>query len=138
MIDYTKYKLSLKRLEEQHDNYKRNDPAVSDLIRDAVAESVIQRFKICYGCMWKLLKRNLIENLGISDPPNSHRLLLQIANENMLLPTTIDQWLVYNDVYAEISYDHDDEKAMKCFELMPDFIDDAIELYQSMSGKKWQ
>ena len=138
MIDYTKYKLSLKRLEEQHDNYKRNDPAISDLYRDAVAESVIQRFETCYDCMWKLLKRYLIENLGISDPPNSPKPVLRIANENMPLPATIEQWLVYANARTNTSHDYDGEKARKCLELMPDFIGDAIELYESMSGNKWQ
>ena len=31
----------------------------------------------------------------------------------------------------------DDEKAQAYLELMPDFIDDAIGLYQTMSGETW-
>ena len=46
MIDYGKFQLSLKRLEEQHDNYQRHDPTLSDLNREAVAESVIQRLRL--------------------------------------------------------------------------------------------
>ena len=59
MIDYDKFQLSLKRLEEQHDNYQQHDPSLSDLNREAIAESVIQRFETCYDCLWKVLKRIL-------------------------------------------------------------------------------
>ena len=65
MIDYGKFRLSLKRLEEQHDNYREQDPALPDLIREAIAESVVQRFETCYDCLWKVLKRYLIEETGL-------------------------------------------------------------------------
>ena len=53
MIDYTKFWSSLKRLEEQHANYRQGNPALSDLDREAIAESVVQRFETCYDCLWK-------------------------------------------------------------------------------------
>ena len=34
-------------------------------------------------------------------------------------------------------YDGEGEKAKACLELMPDFIEDAIGLYQTMSGETW-
>ena len=37
----------------------------------AVAESVIQRFETCYDCLWKVLKRYLVEELGVANAPNS-------------------------------------------------------------------
>ena len=45
MIDYDKFRLSLKRLEEQHDNHRELDEALPELIREGIAESVIQRFE---------------------------------------------------------------------------------------------
>ena len=47
MIKYDKFRLSLKRLEEQFANYQRGNPTHSELDREAVAESVIRRFKMC-------------------------------------------------------------------------------------------
>ncbi len=45
MIDYGKYRASLERLEEQYANHRRENPALSDLDREGIAESVIQRFE---------------------------------------------------------------------------------------------
>ena len=42
MIDYSGLRSSLKRLEEQHGNYRRGNPALSDLDREGIAESVIR------------------------------------------------------------------------------------------------
>ena len=71
IIDYIKFQLPLKRLEAQNGNYRQGNPILSDLDREGIAESVIQRFEACYDCLWKVLKRYLIEEVGIADPPNS-------------------------------------------------------------------
>ena len=64
MIEYDKFQMSLGRLEEQHENYRTLDASLSVLIQEAIAESVIQRFETCYDCLWKVLRRYLIEELG--------------------------------------------------------------------------
>lgn len=71
MIDYSKFRSSLKRLEEQNGNYRQANPALSGLDREAIAESVIQRFETCYDCLWKVLKRYLTYELGVPETPNS-------------------------------------------------------------------
>lgn len=40
MIDYTKLRLSLQRLRQQHENYQSGNPALTDLDREGIAESV--------------------------------------------------------------------------------------------------
>ncbi len=70
LIDYGKFRLSLKRLEEQHANYQKTHVHRPRLDREAVAESVIQRFETCYDCLWKVLRRYLIHVIGIPDVPN--------------------------------------------------------------------
>ena len=138
MIDYGKFRLSLKRLEEQHDNYREQDPALPDLIREAIAESVIQRFETCYDCLWKVLKRYLSEELGLAETPSSPRPVFKLAYENKLFAASLAQWLQYADGRIGTSHDYDGEKANACLALMPDFIDDAIGLYQTMSGDTWE
>ena len=69
MIDYSKFRSSAKRLEEQDANHRRANSALSDLDREGVAESVIRRFETCYDCLWKMLKRYLTEALGLPDTP---------------------------------------------------------------------
>ena len=64
MTDYGKFRLSLKRLEEQYENYRTLDASLSLLTKEGIAESVMRRFKACYDCLWKVLKRYLIEATG--------------------------------------------------------------------------
>lgn len=138
MIDYSKYRLSLKRLEEQHENYRSLDPDLPELIRDGVKESVIQRFETCYDCMWKVLKRYLNEVLGIADPPNSPKPVFRLAHENGMISLPLERWLRYADVRIGTSHDYDGKKAAACVELMPEFINDAIDLYQRMTTATWE
>ncbi len=138
MIDYGKFRLSLKRLEEQHENYRQPDPDLSDLMRDAIAESVIQRFETCYDCLWKVLKRYLIEELGVAVDRNSPKPVFRLADENDLLSSPLEQWLGYTDARGATAHDYDGEKAKACLALVPDFIDDAIGLYQTMSSAAWE
>ena len=134
----TRVRSSLKRLEEQHENHQLQNPALSDLEREAVAESVIQRFETCYDCLWKVLKRYLIEGLGLPETPNSPKPIFKLAQENDLFASSLEQWLHYAEARIDTSHDYDGEKANACLELMPDFIDDAIGLYQTMTGATWE
>ena len=138
MIDYEKFRLSLKRLEEQDANYRQENPALSDLDRDGIAESVIQRFETCYDCLWKVLKKYLTEELGIPETPNSPKGVFKLAHENDLFAVPLEQWLNYADARVGTSHDYDGQKAQACLALVPAFIDDAIGLYQTMSGATWE
>lgn len=138
MIDYDKFRMSLKRLEEQHENYRTLDPSLPELIQEGIAESVIQRFETCYDCLWKVLKRYLIEELGIAEAPNSPKPILRMAHENGLFASPVEQWLLYADARVDTSHDYDGEKAEACLAIIPDFIDDAIGLFQTMSEAVWE
>lgn len=138
MIDYDKFKKALKHLQLQYDNYKDLGSEQPQLIREAVAESVIQRFETCYDCLWKVLKRYLMEELGLPDVPNSPKPMFRRAYENNLFASTIDAWLKYADARIGTSHDYSGQKAADALKLMDDFIDDAIGLYQTISGKTWQ
>ena len=54
MVDYGKFEKSLKHLEAQLRNYRDSAQRheLSDIDREAIAESVIQRFETCYDCLW--------------------------------------------------------------------------------------
>ena len=137
MIDYGKFKLSFLRLEQQHDNWRHENPALSELDREGIAESVIQRYETCYDCLWNVLKRYLTEEFGLPDIPNSLKPVFRLANENGLFASPLEQWLQYADARNDTSHDYDGEKARACLKLMPDFIDDAIGIYQTMSEETW-
>ena len=114
------------------------DTSLPGLIQEAVAESVIQRFETCYDCLWKVLKRYLIEELGIVETPNSPKPIFRWAYENDLFAVPLKQWFGYADARIDTSHDYDGGKAEAWIAIMPDFIDDAIGLYQTMSESTWE
>lgn len=138
MIEYHIFYRTLKNLEDQYSNYKQLDKDLPKLMQEAVQESVIQRFKICYDSMWKVLKRYLGEELGLADPPNSPKPIFRCASENELLSSPVKIWLGYADARNNTTHKYGEEKVTACLELMGGFIDDAIGLYQTMSGKDWE
>jgi len=138
MIDYRKLEKSLKHLEAQLQNLHglAQRTGLNDIDREAIAESVIQRFEICYDCLWKVLKRYLNENLGIPELPNSPKPLFRIAYANHLFPS-VEQWLVYADARVETSHDYSGEKAQATIDIARTFVGDAAALYHKMTEKPW-
>ncbi len=140
MIDYSKLQKSLKHLEMQYENYSNAQyrTELSELDKEGIAESTIQRFETSYDTLWKTLKRFLVEELGIPEVPNSPKPILRLAFDNQLFASPIEQWLKYADARIDTAHDYDGNKAAQCLALMKDFIDDAIGLYQTMTGSTWE
>ena len=138
MTNYDNFRLSLKNLEEQHDHYLNLDPALPIFIQEGMAESMIQRFEVCYDSMWKTLSRHLRDEMGLPDVPNSPRPVLRLADENNLLASPIEQWMGYVDARIDTTHDYSGEKADHARELLDDFIDDSIGLYQTLTGETWE
>ena len=140
MIDYDKLQKALKHLEQQYANHKQapNRPELTEIDRQGIAESVIQRFETCYDTLWKDLKRYLIEEIGLPDVPNSPKPLLKLAGQNDLFASSVEQWLKYAEARTSTAHDYSGEKAEEALALMGDFIDDAIGLYQTMTGTTWE
>ena len=140
MIDYEKFQKSLKHLELQFENYQQLEGRenLTELDREAIAESVIQRFETCYDTLWKHLKRYLVEELGLPDAPNSPKPVFRLAAENNLLAGPIERWLRHADARTATAHDYSGEKAKDCLKLMESFVDDAIGLYQTLAGKTWE
>ncbi len=137
-IDYTKFRLSLKRLQEQHDNYQNLDESLSRLNQEAVIESTIHRFETCFDTLWKALKRYMGNDLGIPDLRNGPKPLFRIATETDLFRGNLEDWIQYNDVRNQTSHDYDEAKALDTLRAVDVFITDAIDLYQTMTGESWE
>lgn len=140
MIDYRNLKKSLKHLELQFANYRVTDdrPELTELDREGIAESVIQRFETCYDTLWKHLKRYLIEDAGLADVPNSPKPIIKLAGQNDLFVSSVEKWLRYADARTSTAHDYSGEKAAETLQIVGDFIDDAIRLYQLMTGTSWE
>lgn len=140
MIDYEKLRKSLKHLEIQFENYRiaQDRPELTELDREAIGESVIQRFETCYDTLWKNLKHYLIEEIGLTDIPNSPKPVFKLAGENNLLTPSVEQWLNYADARTDTSHDYSEEKAAQTLSVIEDFIADTIGLYQVMTKSSWE
>lgn len=140
MIDYDKLQKSLKHLEQQYSNYKlaQDRTELTDIDREAIAESVIHRFETCYDTLWKDLKRYLTEEIGLADVPNSPKPILKLAGQNDLFASSVEQWLKYAQARIDTSHDYSEDKASNAIAVVGDFIDDAIGLYQTMTGTTWE
>ena len=140
MINYDKLKKSLQHLEVQFANHQRAQgrSELTDLDREGIAESVIQRFETCYDTLWKDLKRYLVEVLGLPKVPNSPKPIIRLAGQNDLLPSPVEQWLKYADARVGTSHDYSGDKAVGALAIMAVFIADAIGLYQTMTESSWE
>jgi len=139
MIDYDKLQRSLRHLEVQFDNWQRakDRPELTELDRQAIGESVIQRFETCFDTLWKTLKRYLLEELGVADVPNAPKVVLRIAGQSNVLPSSVEQWLRYLDARNDTAHDYSEAKAEECLANIEDFVHDAIGLFETMSGAPW-
>ncbi len=137
-IDYGNFKRSLKNLETQHDNLLHRTSAYPLFVQEGMAESVIQRFETCYDALWKVLRRHLVEALGIVEAPTSPVQIFRVADENRLLAAGVDQWRRYVQARIDTTHDYDGEKAANAIALMPEFIVDAVDLYSAMTGEPWE
>lgn len=138
MIDYDKLKKSLIHLERQYSNYlsmgTRDD--LSDLDREGISESVVQRFETCYDTLWKHLKKHLEEDLGIPEVPSSPKPVLRMAYDNGLIEN-IEDWLDYANARVATAHDYSEEKFKDALDKTGDFIQDAISAYESMTKETW-
>ncbi len=138
MIEYDKLQKSLKHLELQFNNLQILDEDLPVIMKEAVKESTIQRFETCWDCLWKILKKYLEEEMEIAELPNGPKPLIRIANENLLLSSNIENWFKYNQARINTSHDYSGIKAEDALEIMKEFIDDAIELYKTMTNETWK
>ena len=137
-IDYSNFEMSLRNLERQHEHLLHLSSDYPSFVHEAMAESVIQRFETCYDTLWKVLRRHLIEQLGMVEIPNSPRPIFRVADENRLLAAGGEQWELYVRTRIDTTHDYDEGKAARAIQVMPAFIDDAIRLYTAITGETWE
>lgn len=137
MTSYEKFRLTLTRLQEQHEHYRQLDPSLPAITQEAVMESVIRRFGMCYECLWRSLKRYLIDALGIPDLLYSPKPVFRRAFESNLLDGPPERWFDYAEHRVRTSHGYSPEQAADCLEVIPGFIEDAVALYETMAEQPW-
>ena len=138
MIQYDSLRRSLRNLELQNANRKQLSLELPQLIHEGIDESVIQRFEICYDVLWKTLRRDLIQEMGMAEAPSSPRGIFRSAGEAGLLSSPVERWMEYINLRIGIARDYSGEKAREALLRVDEFIDDSIGLYQALTGTKWE
>jgi hypothetical protein len=85
---------------------------------------------------WKLLLKYLEQEVGLVDVPSGPKPIFRLADQNNLLNARIDAWILYVNARNASSHDYSGEKAAETLRVIPDFLEDAVRLYQMMSGDK--
>jgi nucleotidyltransferase substrate binding protein (TIGR01987 family) len=136
MIDFGNLEKSLRHLDLQLANLSASADRseLSDLDREAIAESVIQRFETAYDTLWKTLKRYLSENLGLPDLPNSPKPIFRLAAQNRTLSSPVDVWLAYADARTATAHDYSGTKAQQTLKIAKSFALDARDLLEKISA----
>lgn len=135
MIQYKRLEETIERLEAQFENLKTLDSFQPQLIQEAVFESVIRRFNVCFDCLWRTLRIYLIKELGLPEVEDNPKPVLRIANENSLLESGIERWLEYADFRIQADSICDKESIV----LISSFIKDARDVltaFDSVSDKE--
>ncbi|MGI9371857.1 MAG: nucleotidyltransferase substrate binding protein [Hyphomicrobiales bacterium] len=138
MSDFTNLNDALKNLELFWQFFAKHCDAIDGVQKQLEEMGIVKAFEICYEAMMKSLRRHLVEELAVPELATGRKTIIRVANENGLFRDGgIEQWFKY--INARSASSHEDSKARMpaIHALMPDFIDDAISLYQTMSGKSW-
>ena len=138
MLEFGSFRRSLKNLELQTENRRNLPPELPRLLREAVDESVIQRFEVCYDVLWKSLRRHLIESEGLPDVPASPRPVFRLAGETGVLLSPVERWMEFVNLRIGTAHDYSNEKAAAALERMDEFIAEAIGLYQAIAREAWE
>ncbi len=133
-IDHTKLARSLCHLQAQVDNWRTLPADTPSLMREAVEESIIQRFETAWDTLWKALRRHLRDEIGLAEVPNGPNPVLRLAHENNLLPSPIEQWLTYARLRVQTAHDYSHEKAQAVLQQMDAFLQDAHRLFTRLTG----
>ena len=136
MVEYGHLKKALKNLEAQYENYKTVDDSLSIVTREAVTESAVHRMEICWQCLLNALEKYLREE-GMPVKGNGTKAILIAANENELLPTPVEDWMRYSKARNETSHKYGETYPQATLDMMEQFIEDVIDLYQIMTGEVW-
>ena len=132
-ISYKKLQESIDRLKEQYKNFLILDQKkLAKIDKEAVKESVIQRFEICYDIFFKSLRKYL-ESQGFVLKSQAPKAILRKTHENGLIDQEkLAQWFNYIDLRIGTAHDYSQPKADKALSQIGFFIKDIESIYKTI------
>ena len=136
-VSYEKLKKSLEKLKEQYQNFLLLDQKnISDLDKEAIKESVIHRFEICYDSFFKALKKYLQESAINVDSGSPRAILRKACDMEIMDQEALANWFSYIDLRIGTAHDCSETKAKKALIKMGEFIEDVEDIYKVMCSAK--
>ena len=139
MVSYINFHNTLYNLARFWAYYQENSAAQADeVLIELQKMGLIKSYEICYEALLKVLRLYLIEDIGMAiDVNTGAKPTFRAANDTPVLQSPLSQWFKYVDMRNTTAHEYGVEKVDEAVELLPDFIEDAIGLYQAMSGQSW-
>ena len=112
------------------------DRACTVLEDGELRDACIQRFEYTFELCWKMLKRQLEQELPNPSEVDaySYRQLFRVGAERGLV-TNVEAWFDYRERRNITSHTYDEEKAAKVFEALPQFAVHANDLLSSLKER---
>ena len=103
---------------------------------EELRDACIQRFESSFELSWKMLKRQLREELA--NPAEldtwSFRQMIRVAGERRLI-ADVEAWLDYREKRNLISHTYDERKAGQVFAVLPRFAQSAADLLSRLQAR---
>ena len=135
--NYDKLSKSLERLKDQYENFLRLDQKnLSAIDEEAVKESVIQRFEVCYDTLFKSLTKYLREEEALIIDSVAPKAVLRKACESGLInQKMLAGWFEHIKLRVGTTHDYSSVKAEQALSKMNDFIRDVEYIYRTIISK---
>ncbi len=136
-IQYDNFQKTLELLDSMNECYNSDNSSLQWQIKEALSESVVHRFTVCWDCLLKALKRYLSEDAGYPDVPIKPKELIRFAYKEGTITTSPEKWFEYLEARNSCTHEYNYKKAQESIQLINDFIGDAKDLYETMSKETW-
>ncbi len=136
-VDYEKLEKSLDRLKDQYEFFTANKGTLGGNIKEAVQESVVKRFDICYDTLLKHLKKFMEDELGMPEMKEFALEIFRNAKRAGIINEDMQKQLhVYRKIRNNSAHSYSEEEAQKTINITADFIQDVTELYERMVAEQ--
>ena len=110
-------------------------PQKYPVLVDQLRSANIQAFEYTYELAWKMLKRYLQMTEANSDVVEemTFQNLIRTGFEKGLTQSSMDVWKKFREARSISSHTYDHEKAVSVFKVVPDFVEEARFLFDTLS-----
>jgi len=135
-MDYFQLKTAIERFGEMLEAYRHNDNR-PPLEQEAVQDSLIKRFEYTLEVAWKTCKKHLEEEGFAEAASGSPKSIIRLAAQRNLISNP-EIWFNYLQFRQDTSHDYSSDKAETVLDIVEDFYQDVVNIYQEMTGESAQ